>query len=96
MNHHELWLEQNPTRKGGKDVNANNISEEKTVRSEKQTIWSEKEISEGGKTLQSEGEKSRRQSEERKHKEKAFEQRTQQGPTRKVHKGTGGIVIRIG
>jgi len=95
LEHHELWLEQNPTTKGGKDVNVI-VSQTEKNWSEEQKVRSEKEISEGGKILQSEGEKVWNQNERRREKEKAFEPRTQQGPTRKVHKGTGGIVIRIG
>ena len=96
LEHHELWLEQNPTTKGGKDVNDNVCQTEKN-RSEKQTIRSKEEVQERGKTLHSESEKVWNQNERRREKEKAFKPRTQQGPTRKIHSSDqGGIVIRIG
>ena len=96
LEHHELWLEQNPTTKGGKDVNVI-VSQTEKDRSEKQTIRGKEEVSERGKTQQSEGEKVWNQNERRREKEKAFKPRTQQGPTRKIHSSDqGGIVIRIG
>ncbi len=93
---HELWMEQNPnTTIGGKDVNANDISETKEDGRKKQEIKGQEKIQERGKTLQPEGEKIRRQDEEKHHKEKALDTRTLQRSVRKVH-NNGGITIRIG
>ncbi|WP_243292846.1 hypothetical protein [Bacillus sp. FJAT-47783] len=89
-------MEQNPnTTIGGKDVNANDISETKEDGRKKQEIKGQEKIQERGKTLQPEGEKIRRQDEEKHHKEKALDTRTLQRSVRKVH-NNGGITIRIG